>query len=233
MKWEEWQVEYLKEHYYDGNIDQMAEYIGTTPNALKNKAYKLHLKTNRYLTKEEDAIIRQYYGKIPTCELAEKVGRSKQQIKNYVTKHKIPSGRRWTPEKEAWLEEKYGVFTAQGCAKHLKVSVNAVRSKAQYIGIGQFKENSDLLTCTDVAEMLGVSRSTVIRWAQKGWISSTKKNRYVMINEKDLIKFMKENPDRWKALKCDKYMFQRHQFFVDRLKEERQEMIEKRWGKWL
>lgn len=130
-------------------------------------------------------------------------------------------GPRWTKEEEAYLERWHGRMDQKKIAAYLGKSEGSVREKSRRMGLGNLEESTDRMTCSAVAKIMGVNRKTVnSNWINKGLIAK-KINRYRMVSEKDLIKFLLDNPNLWDARKCDYYYFCQYDWFQKKLEEDR------------
>lgn len=133
------------------------------------------------------------------------------------TKHK-----RWTKEEEEKLIQYSERMTESGLAKLLNRPITSVRSKRARMGLPCFAEQTDKVNCTIIAELVGVDRSNIHRvWVNKG-LNMERVGQFKVVEEKELARFMKEHPELWKASKCDYYYFCHYDWFVDRLKRERE-----------
>jgi len=57
VRWTEEDVEFLKKHYMEMSVEELARHLGTTPSAVANKMRRLRLKKNVFW-REEDIIER-------------------------------------------------------------------------------------------------------------------------------------------------------------------------------
>jgi len=233
--WTDEDIAYMEENYNKFSLDEIADHLGRTKKSVALYASRHGLSGSRvHMKKEHGDYIRAHYGEMTSTQIAQELGITREEVRNYVHYHKIKSkGYFWTDEDIEMLDNSLGSIGTHKLAKRLGRSVNSVRCKAQLEGIGSYKNNTDDMTATTVAEILGMHRSTLYKDIYKGRLKSTKRGNYRMIREKDLLRFMQEYPDRWTARKCDRYLFQRHNWFMDKLKKEIEEETKKRWGEWL
>lgn len=130
-------------------------------------------------------------------------------------------GKRWTQDEEAYLEKFHGRKSQKIIAKKLGKSVGSVREKARRMGLGNLEEAASGMSCSSVARTVGVSRKTIyVTWIAKG-LKTKKINRYVMVDEDDLLEFMKSHPKLWDARKCEYCFFQRFDWFQKKLASDR------------
>ncbi len=129
--------------------------------------------------------------------------------------------RRWTKEEENRLIELSEVMTKSRIAKELGRSVSSVNNKRIAMGIGSFTEQTDDLTITQIAELVGVDKSTIAKTWRKHGMRFRTVGYYKVTKEQTLLAFMKKHPELWKASKCDYYFFCQHKWFKERLEAER------------
>jgi transposase len=104
----------------------------------------------------------------------------------------------WTPEELDYLESCWGAISIKGIAKHLGRTENAVKIKAQRIGLGDPMEHYDGLTVNKLAEVLNVSYSNIKYWiARNDFPARTKvfasKKKVLVITWQDFWKWAEEN----------------------------------------
>ena len=129
--------------------------------------------------------------------------------------------KKWTKEEMEKLEYYCEKYSTEEIARRMKRSVSAVRCKRMRMGVPNFLEQTDKLTGAEISRLVGVDKSCIYRtWIEKGF-KMEKVGRNKIASEKQLVKFMQEHPELWKASKCDYYYFCRHDFFKDRLQRER------------
>ena len=129
--------------------------------------------------------------------------------------------RKWTKKEEERLRELCEKKTKSGIAKELGRSRQAVNSKRIELNIASFSEQTDKLTITQVAGLVGVDNSAIGKTWQKNGLKFRKVGQYKVISEEKLLTFMQEHPELWKASKCDYYFFSQYEWFVKRLKDEK------------
>ena len=89
------------------------------------------------------------------------------------------------------------------------------------MGIQCFVEQREVIFGSEIAELVGEESASIYKtWVLKG-LNLKKVGPYRAISEQQLIDFMVEHPEMWKASKCDYYFFSRYKWFVDRLKNEK------------
>lgn len=129
--------------------------------------------------------------------------------------------RPWTKEEEQKLIELSELKTQSGIAKALGRSESSVRNKRKRMGLESYTNQTDRLTMTDVARLVGVDLASIGKTWKKYGLKFRKNGHYMTVSEENLIKFMKTNPKLWKASKCDYYYFGQYKWFQDRLENEK------------
>lgn len=195
------------------------------------KAQKLGIRGYRWWSEEEKRYAIKNYKTMSYEAIGKALGKSEKSVNAFLRRNNILK-RDWTDEEVYYFREGFGKLSIPTMCRKLGKSKSALYSKAQNDGTGCYKDNMDSFTAVDVSEMLGLHRSTVSKWCRSGKLKAKKKNDYWHINENDLIKFMKVNPDRWNAKKCDYYTFARFKWFQDKLKQESKKARDERWGQW-
>lgn len=181
-------------------------------------------------TEEDKRIIEKYYPIKTPDEVAAMLGRTVDVVREYAYKNKISNNRYWTKEEEEFLENKYGILTISGIAKKLGRSNRAVTDKIKQMGIGSFTENADGIHLAEVSRLVGRDKETIKRtWVRRG-LKIYKKGKFSIIREKDLAKFMKENPERWNATECETWFFERFDWFREKRKKDLDAMCRSRWN---
>lgn len=72
--------------------------------------------------------------------------------------------RHWTEEELEYLQDRWGTVSIKGIAKAIDRSVNAVKLKAQRLGLGDPKMHYDGITISQLSKALNVSYSTIKNW---------------------------------------------------------------------
>ena len=128
----------------------------------------------------------------------------------------------WTKEEEERLKNLCGTRTDGEIAKIMHRTKSSVKNKRLALGIPAFLELTDKLLLIQIAELVGTEQSIIGKtWFRKG-LPYKKQGCYKMVSEEQLVKFLKENLDLWKASKCDYYFFCRYKWFREKLEKEKQ-----------
>lgn len=129
--------------------------------------------------------------------------------------------RRWTKDEEQRLIELSENMTKIQLAKEFGRSVSSVNNKRIAMGLVSFSNQTDKLTISQIAELVGVEKSTISKTWRKYGMRFRTVGHYKVVSEKTLIDFMQKHSCLWKASKCDYYFFCKHKWFIERLENEK------------
>lgn len=124
----------------------------------------------------------------------------------------IQDRRKWTKEEETLLQDLWGNKPIELIAKKMKRTVFSLKVKAVRMGLGSMiRNNGDLITISDMVDILNVSRDRIITtWVKYGLNLKQKKltssKVYYVITWKDLLTFLEENQNEWDSRDVDIYM---------------------------
>ena len=180
-------------------------------------------------TAEQVEIIHKYYPILTPQEVADMVGIKKVNLIAYAYRQGISNNRYWTKDEEEYLYKWYGKMSVQSLSKKLGRSYRAVLDKLKKEQLGTFIENSDDLILAEVCRLVGRDKETIKRTWVKYGLKIRKKGKYSLIREKDLLEFMKNNPDRWDATKCEYWFFERYEWFRKKRIYDSEKMCNERW----
>lgn len=104
----------------------------------------------------------------------------------------------WPEEKVEYLKEAWGRISIPTIAKNLDKSVNAVKLKAQRLGLGAFLDSGEYITLCQLCKLLKVSYSSwsLGTWKRHGMPAKKKKvvnNSFRIIYMKDFWKWLERN----------------------------------------
>lgn len=88
--WTEAEKEYLRQNYRYDNIDACAEHLGRTRQAIMEKAYRLKIKSGRYLTSSEKEYLDRFQSKSNQM-LMKALGRNNASVRKMRKTHDIGS----------------------------------------------------------------------------------------------------------------------------------------------
>lgn len=129
--------------------------------------------------------------------------------------------RKWTPEEEQRLIKLCEKHSQSTIARKMKRSVSSIKGKRIQMNIDCFSDQMDKLMVSEIAEITGVQMNSITRtWIKYGF-PIKREGRFAVVSEKELVDFMQEHPELWKASDCDYYFFCRYKWFTDRLEREK------------
>lgn len=128
------------------------------------------------------------------------------------------AGRRWSKEELELLEDLTEKYPLDTVARKLGRTPNAVFLKRQRMGIGGYRDNTDMLTRNTLSQILGVENRTIQYWERKG-LKAIRKRPYVMYRHQDIIKYLRDHPDDWNATRVtDDTLFMQYDWFKEKRK---------------
>lgn len=136
---------------------------------------------------------------------------------------KFNKRQKWTQEEIDRLIVLSERYTQSGIARLMNRELSSVKGKLHELQLGGLMDRTDRWTITQVAEAVGMDKGTIYRTWSKYGLKSVKRGLYRLIKEEDLIKFMKEHPERWDATKCDYYLFYKYPWFMEKLEQDKKQ----------
>lgn len=125
-----------------------------------------------------------------------------------------------------------GRYTKADIARILKRTPASISNKVRELELGGLMDNTELWTFAMIAEVVGVNRTTIGKtWVEHG-LKFKKRKCYCLVEEKEFLRFMRENPQRWSALKCDYYYFYRFKWFMEKYEEEKKVRAKSKADRW-
>ena len=123
----------------------------------------------------------------------------------------IQDRRKWTSEDETLFAELWGTVSIETIAKKLKRTIFSLKVKAVRMRLGPMIANNDLITVSDMIDILGISRDRITTtWIKLGLKLKkkrlTKKNKYYVITWEDLLTFLENNQNEWDSRNVEEYM---------------------------
>ena len=139
------------------------------------------------------------------------------EIRKY-GKHKY-----WTEKETEMLLSMSQHKTSSQIAKVLGRTKGSVDCKRQRMGISDFSKSTDGIIAKQISYLVGQhSKSIYNKWVKAGLPLKNIGTKYRIIQEKELVEFMKENKHLWRASECDYDFFKKYDWFLERLKLERE-----------
>lgn len=171
--------------------------------------------TSKQWTKEEIETLRILANDYSIIEIAKIMNKTENAI--YIKARKLNitlmhNKRKWTLEEEILLKDLWGNKKIEYISKTLKRSIFAIKVKAIRMNLGPMIDNNyDLITVSDISELLNVSRDRITKtWVDLGLnLKKTKltdNKTYYTVTLKDLMKFLEENQNEWDSRNLEKNM---------------------------
>ena len=123
----------------------------------------------------------------------------------------IQDRRKWTSLEEEQLKELWGNKTLEYITRKLRRTTYSVIVKANRLKLGpMIRNNSELLTISDVMDILNVTRDRItITWVKLGLelkLHPVSKHRaYYTITLEKLLEFLENNQNEWDSRKVEEY----------------------------
>lgn len=128
----------------------------------------------------------------------------------------------WTDEEEKLLRSLSKTKTSIQIAEIMGRTKCSVECKRQRMLIDSCMSDTDRIIAKQVGRLVGQHEKSIYnRWRKAGLPLRRLGAHYYSISEKMLVKFMQEHHELWRASQCDYDFFCRYDWFLDRLKAER------------
>ena len=131
------------------------------------------------------------------------------------------SKRKWTEQEEEQFLKLSEKYSQTKIARKLNRSVASVKGKRIRMNIDCFSEQTDKLNITQISEITGIQKGSISKTWRKYGLKLKREGCFAVASEKELIDFMQEHPELWKASDCDYYFFYRFDWFIERLEKEK------------
>ena len=146
-------------------------------------------------------------------------------------KKKYPR-RPWTPEEVEHLIELRDKYTKSDIARLLKRSPASISNKVCELELGGLMDNTDRWTFQQITDAVGCSIGVVHKTWVKHGLKFVKRGYFCLVEESELLRFMKTHPDLWNAVKCDYYLFYKYPWFIEKLEKDKQVPVGQRGYYW-
>ena len=93
-------------------------------------------------------------------------------------------------------------------------------------------DNTDRWTFQQITYAVGVSKGVVHKTWVKHGLKYVKRGYFCLVEESELLRFMKEHPEFWDATKCDYYLFYQYPWFMKKLERDKKIPYEKKKYYW-
>lgn len=127
---------YLREHYGELPVKELAGRLGRSVNAVRSRASRLGLIKHQRWTDEEKEVLRQLYGRIPVEELAKRVGHTVASVRDHASREGVTADYHvWTDQEDEHLELNYGRVRASEIGAFLGLEPHQVWERAKRLGL--------------------------------------------------------------------------------------------------
>ncbi|MBE6152455.1 MAG: hypothetical protein E7165_04005 [Firmicutes bacterium] len=177
------------------------------------EANGLELPTSNNWTEEEITTLKELAEIYHYTEIAKIMGKSENAI--YLKAKRlgitlIQDRREWTEDEENLLADLWGNKSIEAIAKDMKRTIFSIKVKAVRMNLGpMIRNNYDLITVSDMEDILNVSRDRIVNtWVKLGL--KLKKKRITQncviytITWKDLMEFLENNQNEWDSRNLEK-----------------------------
>jgi hypothetical protein len=141
IAWSKDEVKLLKKLFPRGRVREIAERIGRSLPAVRQKAYYMGIRTtgNRFWSANEVQLLKKLYQDENAQRIADKLGRSLKAVKGKASAIglKKQGSHPWSRQEIALLKKLYPDNSARDIASRLGRTVLAVQQKASKLGLGK------------------------------------------------------------------------------------------------
>ncbi len=225
------QIKYIVDNWSKESIHSMKKKFNCSWYAIANvgKEYDLKMPESTKWTKDDINTLIEYAKKYDIPTIAKKMNRTENAIYLKTKRLNIPlycHKRSWTKEDEEEFSDLWGTMSIEALANRLNRSVFSLKVKAIRMGLGSMiRNNTEVLTISDIVDILNVTRDNIMTWSRKGLKVKNKKvtdiYHYYYVEWEDLIEFLKNNQDLWDSSKVDLYMLgEEYDWLVEKRKRD-------------
>jgi hypothetical protein len=214
--WESWEDEVLRAKWGQGRGPSVAEELGRTYYSCLQRARRIGVSDKRPRVAEwlqdEDGLIREHYGAMALPALRRRVNkhgnkRTEAQIRARARQLGVAHRKRpWMPADDRDLLELLGRMTAQRAARKLGRRVEDVRIRVRQLTGEGCRAQSECLTASNLAKLLGVASATAQRWCQAGLLPARKDGGHWWIDKKAARDFVRAYPGEVKIRQSEQPM---------------------------
>lgn len=220
INWTKGMDDYIKEKHGKMTLPEIAKELGISRKSLCTRITKLSLQ----LTPNEKAIARGHkpWSKEQTQYLIDNYSnKTMEEIRKELGLKSIGAVAskakalglsketvRWSKEQQEFLENKWGDYSIEYISKKLGISIAAIKTKAQRLGLGeQLACSGNYIGIKHIADILNVKERRVYDWVYRGLlgVGSTKigANKLIKVKYKDFISFLEQNQNLYTTYNID------------------------------
>ena len=138
----------------------------------------------------------------------------------------------WSQEDVDRLIDLRNRYTKKDIARIMRRSPSSISNKVRELELGGLMDNTDRWTFQQITYAVGVSKGVVHKTWVKHGLKYVKRGYFCLVEESELLRFMKEHPEFWDATKCDYYLFYQYPWFMKKLEEDKKIPYEKKKYYW-
>ncbi len=209
------EIKYIKDNWGKISIDKLKNIIGCRRETIIKLAqeYELSIPKSNKWTEDEINKLKELSKSTHYTKIAEILNKSEKAIYRKAKElgiTLIQDRRSWSSEEENELCELWGYISVEAIARKLKRTPKSIIERAAFLNLGpMIKNNLDVLTVSDITELLKVSNEKIKRsWTKLGLKLVKKKmtqNRfYYVVKLDDFIEFLKNNQNEWDSRNLEK-----------------------------
>lgn len=138
--------------------------------------------------------------------------------------------KKWTDKEVQKLIKLSQDHSLSDIAKRMKRSVASIKHKLMHLGIDvAMEDRTDRWSFSNISEALGLGPRVVNITFVKHGLKFERTGKFCLVKEKDLLDFMKNNPNLWDATKAEYYMFCEYNWFLEKLEKDKQSSSSKEY----
>ena len=138
----------------------------------------------------------------------------------------------WSQEDVERLIDLRNRYTKKDIARIMRRSPSSISNKVRELELGGLMDNTDRWTFQQITYAVGVSKGVVHKTWVKHGLKYVKRGYFCLVEESELLRFMKEHPEFWDATKCDYYLFYQYPWFMEKLEQDKKIPYEKKKYYW-
>lgn len=181
-------------------------------------------------TAEELRFLRLKYAKLGAEKTAEALGRSKFAVMCKARDIGLTSGRYFTERQRSFIEKNVGILSYEEMAKRTNHSYDAIKTYIWRNGMTRVASDNGRISLSEFARLMGICPETIKKILCKYGFRVYKAGKHSTIDMDEAIEWLKNNPERWNATRCEKWYFEQFDWFAEKHKKDFEKMVEKRWG---
>lgn len=181
-------------------------------------------------TEEEKEFLQNNYAKLGPQACADHLGRTKAAIWRKAWKMDIGAGRYFTDKEKKFIDKNIGKIPLKTIAKRTGHSYESIKTYICRHGYANASSTNNRMTISEFARLMNIPHKTVITTYVKHGLNVKKAGKFKTVDIDEAMEWLRTHPERWDATRCEKWFFQRYEWFEAKRKVDFQKMVERRWG---